>query len=259
MVKLIGGGRALRVCDICFGVDDHPRHTFAGGTDEFVSHLAHELVTLEHNIEALGDVDGDVHARLVMDFLDRSVNDRHMDCCASVGCPTGDCDRVMDDADTKRGSALLKVIVGATLILALLLGRLQLATVGFSSTNTIDAWLNVLRGTTFTGAAGQFIELHTADPGAAGTTAVSSVTTRNSITWSAPSGTTPRLISLSLSVSWTNWAGTNGEVVSHLALFSASSAGTFYASFTLTASRTVNTGDTLTLTSASISLVPVAA
>jgi hypothetical protein len=132
-------------------------------------------------------------------------------------------------------------------------------TVGFSSTNTIDAWLNVLRGTTFTGAAGQFMELHTADPGAAGLTAVSSVTTRNSITWSAPSGTTPRLISLSTSVSWTNWAGTNGEVVSHLALFSASSAGTFYASFALTASRTVNTGDTLTLTAASISLVPVAA
>lgn len=132
----------------------------------------------------------------------------------------------------------------------------SLMTRGLSQVNLINAWLNVLRGTTFTGAAGQFVQLHTGDPGASGTTAVSSVTTRPSLTWNAPSASA---ITNSNSPQWTNWAGTNGEVVSDISIWSANTAGTFYVSVQLTLAKTINTGDTVTLTSASITLSPTAA
>lgn len=131
-----------------------------------------------------------------------------------------------------------------------------LTTRGLSSANLVTAWLNVLRGTTFTGVAGQFVQLHTGDPGAVGTTAVSSVTTRPSLTWAAPAS---NAIANSNSPQWTSWAGTNGEIVTDISIWSASSAGTFYLSIQLTVAKTVNTGDTVTLSSASISLAPVAA
>lgn len=132
----------------------------------------------------------------------------------------------------------------------------SLTTRGLSQTNLINAWLNVLRGTTFTGAAGQFVQIHTGDPGASGTANVSSVTTRPSLTWNAPSASA---ITNSNSPQWTSWAGTNGEVVTDISIWSANSAGTFYLSIQLTASKTVNTGDTLTLSSASVTLSPTAA
>jgi hypothetical protein len=127
---------------------------------------------------------------------------------------------------------------------------------GLSTVNTANAWLNVLSGTTFTGAAGSFAELHTADPGASGTTAVSSVTTRPSVSWSAASAGSK---AMSGTVSWTSWAGTSPETVTDVADFSASSAGTFYFSVQLTASKSVQTGDTLTLNTLSVSIAPLAA
>jgi hypothetical protein len=127
---------------------------------------------------------------------------------------------------------------------------------GLSAVNLANAWLNVISGTTFTGAAGSFIQLHTADPGSAGTTAVSSVTTRPSATWNAASAGSK---SISNTPSWTSWAGTSPETVTDVSDWSASSAGTFYFSVQLTASKTVQTGDTLTLNSLSVSLAPLAA
>lgn len=127
---------------------------------------------------------------------------------------------------------------------------------GLSAVNLANAWLNVISGTTFTGAAGSFIGLHTGDPGASGTANVSSVTTRPSQTWNAASAGSK---SASGTPSWTSWAGTNGEVVTDFSDWSASSAGTFYFSVQATASKTVNTGDTLTLSSMSVSLAPIAA
>lgn len=141
-------------------------------------------------------------------------------------------------------------------VILLALAVAGLMTRGLSQTNLIQAWLNVLRGTTFTGAVGQFVQLHTGDPGAVGTTAVSSVTTRPSLTWAAPAGSS---MSASNTPQWTNWAGTNGEIVTDISIWSASSAGTFYTSIQLTLSKTINTGDTVTLSSASISLSPTAA
>lgn len=132
-------------------------------------------------------------------------------------------------------------------------------TVGFSTTNTINAWLNTLRGTsaaTFTGVTTMFAQLHTGDPGASGTANVSSTTTRQAVNFAAASGGSQ---SLTGTTQWTSWAGTNGEVVTHISLWGASSAGTFYYSVALTASKTVNTGDTLTLSTLTVSIAPLAA
>ena len=41
---------------------------------------------------------------------------------------------------------------------------------------TANSWLNVLRGTTYTGVAGLFVQLHTADPGEAGDQTTNEVT-----------------------------------------------------------------------------------
>lgn len=292
----IGGGRALRVCDLCGGVDDHPRHVIAGTiprnpitgesgevppglfpapTDEIIGKVAGTALP-----EDLG--------RLMRDLMDTTSSDRHLDCCAAAGCPTGTCGPQIADAKGKTGKALLGHLTTLTDPFAdrenvvealtaeqvaarrgpggagrairsttsLMLWALMLATRGLSTVNTANAWLNVLSGTTFTGAAGSFVELHTGDPGSAGTTSVSSVTTRPSVTWSAASGGSK---SMSGTVSWTNWAGTSPETVTDIADFSASSAGTFYFSVQLTASKTVQTGDTLTLNTLSVSLAPLAA
>lgn len=101
-----------------------------------------------------------------------------------------------------------------------------------------------------------FVQLHTGDPGAAGTTAVSSVTTRPAATFNAASAGSK---TLNGALTWTSWAGTNGEVVSHISLWTAASAGTFKQSIALTASKTMNTGDTLSLNSITGSITPIAA
>lgn len=132
--------------------------------------------------------------------------------------------------------------------------------VGLSAVNTANAWLNTLRGTsaaTFTAVTTMFIQLHTGDPGASGTANVSSVTTRPALNFGAASaGSQSAVATLP---SWTSWAGTNGEVVTHISTWGASSAGTFYYSAALTASKTVNTGDTLNLASLTVALTPLAA
>lgn len=132
-------------------------------------------------------------------------------------------------------------------------------TAGLSATNTANAWLNVLRGTsaaTFTGVTTLFVQLHTGDPGASGTANVSSTTTRQALNYAAASSGSQ---SITGTTQWTSWAGTNGEVVTHISIWSASSAGTFYYSVALTASKTVNTGDTLTLSTMTVALTPIAA
>jgi hypothetical protein len=130
-------------------------------------------------------------------------------------------------------------------------------TVGLSAVDFANKVLNhMLRATASTAPAGNFVKLHTADPGAAGTTAASSVTTRPSATFSAASAGS---CSLSNTPSWASWAGTNGEVVSHISAWDASTAGTFLYSAALTASKTVNTGDTLNLTTLTFAFTPIAA
>lgn len=128
-------------------------------------------------------------------------------------------------------------------------------TVGLSAVNAANAFLNIFRNTTFTAVATPFIQLHTADPGASGTTAVSAgSTTRNAITWNAPSGGSMTLASLS---AWTN--GGTSETLSHCSLWSASTAGTFYWSFALTATQAWVSTNTFTISTFTLSFTPIAA
>lgn len=126
-------------------------------------------------------------------------------------------------------------------------------TAGLHTVNLANAWLNVLRNTTFTGIATPFIKLHIGDPGSAGTTNPSAVTTRSAITWSAAA-------SGALAISNTpSWTMTTSETISHISIWDASSAGNFYWSIQLSASKAVVNTDVLNLTSCSLSLTPLAA
>lgn len=126
-------------------------------------------------------------------------------------------------------------------------------TAGLSQVNLAHAWLNVLRGTTFTGAVGTFVQVHIGDPGSAGTANLSAVTTRQAATFAAPAGAA---IALSNSPAFTMTAT---ETITHISVHSASSGGTFYWSAALTASKAVVNTDTLTFTAIGVSLTPIAA
>lgn len=95
------------------------------------------------------------------------------------------------------------------------------------------------------------IQLHTGPPGANGTANVSSVTTREAVTWGAASG---GVVAASNQPQWTNWAGTDGETETDISFWSASSSGTFGLSMQLSSSVIMNTGDSLTLTAVQISI-----
>jgi hypothetical protein len=134
-------------------------------------------------------------------------------------------------------------------------------TVGLSGTNTAKAWLDVLKGggtgVTFTAPAALFVQLHTADPGASGTNAVSvGSATRNAVTQGA--ATTGGVQANSAAPSaWTN--GGTSETLTHISVWSLASAGTFYYSVALTSSQAWASGNTFTLTSLGVSLTPIAA
>lgn len=99
-----------------------------------------------------------------------------------------------------------------------------------------------------------FVQLHTGAPGAAGTANVSSVTTRPAVAWNAASAGS---ITASNQPAWTNWAGTSPETDTDVSFWSLAAAGTFQFSGQLSAPVTMNTGDSLTLTSITVS-IPVA-
>ncbi|MEU4576614.1 hypothetical protein [Nonomuraea sp. NPDC023979] len=128
--------------------------------------------------------------------------------------------------------------------------------VGLHAVNLANGWLNLLRNVAYTAKTNVYVKLHTGDPGAAGTSAASSVTTRPEVTFAAPANGS---MTASNTPSWTNWAGTNGEVITHISVWDNATAGNFLTSVQLTASKTVNTGDTLNLTALSIALTPIAA
>lgn len=114
-------------------------------------------------------------------------------------------------------------------------------TVGQSSSH-INAILNVLRGTSYTGVT-PYLKLHTADPGASAATAASSETSRKALTFAAPSGGS----TVSSAVSWTSWSASS-ETITHYSIWDASTAGNFLISGAFTTSKAVSTGDTLNAT-----------
>lgn len=95
----------IRVCDVCGAFDDHPRHVFADATGTYPLNEAH----LNAAIAAEG-LTVEERASLVKQITDTTEQTRHMDCCRSVGCPTGDCDNVPD----LKGDELRAAIVGGS-------------------------------------------------------------------------------------------------------------------------------------------------
>lgn len=120
------------------------------------------------------------------------------------------------------------------------------------STAVADIALNAIVGTgTNQSDDANYVQLHTGDPGSSGTANVSSVTTRESVTWASASGGS---VSASNEPEWTSWAGTSPETDTDISFWSASSSGTFGLSMTLSSQVTMETGDSLTLTELSVSL-----
>jgi hypothetical protein len=126
----------------------------------------------------------------------------------------------------------------------------------------VSGWLNTLRttgngGAAYSAVAGAFVQLHTGDPGAAGTANVSAgSSTRNSFVFSSSSSGS----SLSLSTApaaWTN--GGTSETLTHISVWTASSAGTFLFSVALTASKAWASADQFSLSTLSAALTPQAA
>jgi hypothetical protein len=116
------------------------------------------------------------------------------------------------------------------------------------------AMVNTLLTTLTTSPNCTYVQLHTGDPGSAGTANVSTVNTRQPVTWGSPSGGS---VSASNQPGWGSWAGTNGEVDTDLSFWTASTSGTFNMSIQLSSGVTMDTGDSLTLTAVSAAM-PVA-
>jgi hypothetical protein len=101
-----------------------------------------------------------------------------------------------------------------------------------------------------------WVKLHTADPGSAGATAAAAGdTSRKQATMAAASGGSK---AASASVGpWTN--GGTSETISHISLWTASTAGTFNGSAALSASQAWVNTNTFTLTALTIAITPIAA
>lgn len=124
-------------------------------------------------------------------------------------------------------------------------------TVGLA-TATANSYLNVFRAVTFTGLS-VFMKVHVGDPGSAGTANASAVTTRNAVTWSAPSGGSMALSSVSA------YSMTATETISHVSFWDASTAGNFLRSEALTAGVAVVNGSSLTFSTLTLAFTPLAA
>lgn len=118
-----------------------------------------------------------------------------------------------------------------------------------------NANLERYRNTAAAAIATPFIQLHTADPGAAGTTSISvGSTTRNAISWNAASAGSMTLNTLS---QWTN--GGTTETITHVSIWTASSAGTFLQSLALSGGLAWVSTNTITLSTFTLSFTPIAA
>lgn len=83
-----------------------------------------------------------------------------------------------------------------------------------------------------------WIQLHTADPGASGTTAVAGNATRKDLTAAMGTAASGAITNTS-AITWTSGEVDTSEDYTHWALFDASTAGTFLCSGTMTANAVV--------------------
>lgn len=129
-------------------------------------------------------------------------------------------------------------------------------TVGMSTANLANKWLDMLGGTAFSAPGTTTVKLHTGDPGPAGTANASAETTRKALTWSSASAGS-KAITTTLP-SWASWAA-GSETISHISVWDSTTAGNFLFSVALTTPKAMTDGDTLNLTSLTFALTPLAA
>lgn len=128
-------------------------------------------------------------------------------------------------------------------------------TVGLNTTNLANKILDHLRGgSAWSQPTGLYIRLHVGDPGSAATANTSANSTRSQATFAAAS-------SGAIALTGTNpsWSMTGTETISHISVWDASTGGNFLWSAALSAAKSVQSGDTLTLTSCGLSLGALAA
>jgi hypothetical protein len=123
----------------------------------------------------------------------------------------------------------------------------------------VSGWLNTLRsaGSAYSAVAATYVQLHTGDPGAAGTSNVSvGSTTRNSFTFAASSAGSSLALSSAPSA-WTN--GGTSETLTHISIWTASTSGTLLFTVALTTSKAWASADQFTLSTLTAALTPQAA
>jgi len=131
-------------------------------------------------------------------------------------------------------------------------------TTGIAATTLANKWLDMLGGTAFTAPAGSYVGLHTADPGAAGTTSPCTGSVggvRKAVTWGAASAGSKAMTG---TPSWAAWDG-GSVTISHISSWDAVTSGNFLFSTALAAGQAITNGSTFNLTSLSVALTPIAA
>ncbi|MCX4816742.1 hypothetical protein OG601_47340 [Streptomyces sp. NBC_01239] len=127
------------------------------------------------------------------------------------------------------------------------------------ATSLVSGWLNTLRaaGSAYSAVAATYVQLHTGDPGAAGTSNISvGSTTRNSFTFASSSSGSALALSSAPSA-WTN--GGTSETLTHISAWTASTGGTLLFTVALTASKAWGSADTFTISTLTAALTPQAA
>ncbi|WP_445031263.1 phage tail fiber protein [Streptomyces sp. SAS_275] len=125
------------------------------------------------------------------------------------------------------------------------------------STSLVSSWLNTLRaaGAAY-GPITTYAQIHTANPGAAGTTAISAGSTTRSVFTFAASSSGSALALTGTNPSWTN--GGTSETITDISVWTASTSGTFLFSVALSSSKAWSSGDSFTATAIGLSLGPQA-
>lgn len=127
--------------------------------------------------------------------------------------------------------------------------------VGYHAGNLANKILDHFRGgTSWTQPAGIYVQLHTGDPGSAGTANLSANTTRVRVNFSAAASG-----AIALTGTAPQWTASATETISHLSFWDASTAGNVLCSSQPATPRSVVSGDTLTLNTCNMSLAPLMA